>query len=483
MQPDRNLETYLRRESIMNARKNIKMLSLLMIVAILLPIMAACGAPASTSVPPTAVPQTQSADATKAPEATTAQTAAEPVELRMAWWGSQDRHDRTIKAIELYESQHPNVKITYEFSGWNDYWTKMTTMAAGGNLPDIMQQDYAYLTDWTNRGLLVPLDDYAKSGVLNFADVAPSYLDGGRVNGNLMGVNIGANSMAIAVDVDAFKAAGVDLPADNWTLADYEKAAMALHDKLGIYADGASLWDEQHWGALYLSADTWRYAPDGAALGYTDDKILADYFSMLLRLIEAGALPSRALELSEYDTLTKGIEVQPMITGKAAMSYAWSNQLVAIWTAAGETRNFILVPLPRVEGGKSANYIKPGQFLSVTSNSKQPQEAAAFIDWFTNSIECNQILMAERGVPVSSKVRDALKPQLGKAQLEMFNFVDRVGVDAQPVPPSDPSGHTDIVKNVWYPQVVDPVAYGQITPEKAVALLREQATAILTKNK
>ena len=134
-------------------------------------------------------------------------------------------------------------------------------------------------------------------------------------------------------------------------------------------------------------------------------------------------------------------------------------------------------------GGESANYIKPGQFLSVTSNSEHPQEAAAFIDWFTNSIECNEILMAERGVPVSSAVRDALEPLLGIAQQEMFNYIDRVGVDAQPVPPADPPGHTDIINNVWYPQVVDMVAYGQITPEEGVAILREQATAILAANK
>ncbi len=469
----------------MNAHKSIKkLLWIIMTTSISLSLLVACGTPAATSVPPTAVPPTQAAKVTKAPEATTAPTAAKPVELRMTWWGSQDRHDRTIKAIELYMKQNPNIKITYEFSGWNDYWTKLTTMAAGGNLPDIMQQDYAYITDWSNRGLLIPLDDYAKSGVLNFSNVSPSYLDGGRVNGKLMGVNIGANSMAIALDVDAFKAAGVDLPAANWTLADYEKTAMALHDKLKIYGDGASLWDEQHWGALYLSAGTWRYTPDGTALGYTDDKVLADYFSMLSRLIKAGAIPSRAVELSDYDALTKGIEVQPMITKKAAMAYVWSNQIIAVWKAAGEdTRNFVLVPLPRVVGGKSANYLKPGQFLAVTSQSKNPKEAAAFIDWFTNSVECNEILMAERGVPISSKVRDALKPKLGKSQLEMFNFIDRVGKDVQPVPPADPPGHTDIVKNVWYPQVVDPVAYDKITPEKAVANLRDQATAILAKNK
>jgi multiple sugar transport system substrate-binding protein len=457
----------------MNRQKFTRMLLLLMTVSVLLSLVVAC----STS---TAVPESQATQV--APESQAAD--ATPVELRMTWWGSQDRHDRTIKAIELYEQQNPNIKITYEFSGWSDYWTKLTTMAAGGNLPDIIQQDYAYLSEWTNRDLLVPLDDYVESGVLNFADVAPSYVDGGRVKGNLMGVNIGANSMAIALDVDAFKTAGVDLPAPDWTLADYEATVMALHEKLDMWGDGASLWDEQHWGALYLSAGTWRYAPDGTALGYTDDKVLVDYFSMLSRLIKAGALVPRDVELSDHDALTKGIEVQPMVTQKAAMAYVWSNQVIAVYKAAGgDTRNYVLVPLPRVVGGKSANYLKPGQFLSVTSHSKHPKEAAAFIDWFTNSIECNEILMAERGVPISSKVRDALKPKLGKSQLEMFNYIDRVGKDVQPVPPPDPPGHTDIINNVWYPQVVDPVAYGKITPEEGVALLREQANAILAKNK
>jgi multiple sugar transport system substrate-binding protein len=80
-----------------------------------------------------------------------AQSGGAPVELRVAWWGSQDRHNRTIKAIELFQKKYPNIKVTYEFAGWGDYWTKMTTQAAGRNLPDVMQQDYAYVTEWTSR--------------------------------------------------------------------------------------------------------------------------------------------------------------------------------------------------------------------------------------------------------------------------------------------------------------------------------------------
>ena len=73
--------------------------------------------------------------------------------MRIAWWGSQDRHDRTIKVIELYQKKNPNVKIAYEFASFNDHLTKMTTQAAGNSLPDIMQQDYAWIAEWAGRGL------------------------------------------------------------------------------------------------------------------------------------------------------------------------------------------------------------------------------------------------------------------------------------------------------------------------------------------
>jgi len=53
---------------------------------------------------------------------------AKKVDLKIAWWGSQARHEGTIKVIELYMQKNPNVTITYEFAGWGDYWTKVTTM-------------------------------------------------------------------------------------------------------------------------------------------------------------------------------------------------------------------------------------------------------------------------------------------------------------------------------------------------------------------
>ena len=90
----------------------------------------------------------------------------------MAWWGSQDRHDRTIKAIELYESLHPNVKIEYEYYSFDDYFTKLKTLVAsdqvwdifqlGGNFPMYMDKIY-------------PLDDYIASGVVDVSGPTSPY--------------------------------------------------------------------------------------------------------------------------------------------------------------------------------------------------------------------------------------------------------------------------------------------------------------------
>jgi len=241
------------------------------------------------------------------------------------------------------------------------------------------------------------------------------------------------------------------------------------------------LTNDQNWKNIYFTLGKWAYNADGTALGYTDDKPLVDFLSLAQRLVKSGAAPERAEEIAQFRD--KSVEQKPGAIGKAAMDYFNSNQLVAYWKAAGDNRNFKLLPIPRAEGGKSANYIKPSQFFSVTSQSKHPAEAAMFIDFITNDIDANKILQGERGVPIAAKVRAALKPTLTKAQAETFDFVDRVGKTAQPIPPPDPKGHADIVKNVWTPQVADPVMFGKITPQAGAELLRKEATTILSANK
>lgn len=409
--------------------------------------------------------------------------ADQKVELKIAWWGSQARHEGTIKVIELYEKLNPNVKIVYEFAGWSDYWTKLTTMAAGGQLPDVIQQDYAYLAEWQRRNLLYPLDDFIKNKTIDTANVADALLASGRLGGKLYAVNLGSNSQTMVLDVDAFKKAGIPLPDPKWTWADFEKIALELRSKLGIYGGPVGMDNEQLWKSLYLGLGQWAYAADGKSLGYTDDAPYIAYLNMVLRLIKAGAIPSKQEQISAYAD-GNNPELQPIVANQGAMAYMWSNQPFAMAKAAGEGRNFKLYQLPRpVKGGASANYLKASMYFSVTTQSKNPKEAAKFIDFFTNNVEANKILMAERGVPISSAIRKELSPLLPKISQEVFSYIEAVTADCSPTPPPDPAGSTELVANVFKPEVAEKVLFGVSTPEAAVKTLRTQGNAILSKNK
>ena len=403
------------------------------------------------------------------------------IELRIAWWGSQNRHDRTIQVIEMYEAANPTIDIVFEFSGWDDHWTKMSTQAAGGNLPDIMQQDYARIEEWVSNDLLLPLDDYLASGLIDVSNVSEASLEGGRVNGLLYGLNLGNNSETFALDVDAFERAGVELPPLDWTWTDFENIARELHDKLGIYGHSGGLDNEQHWKGLYISCcDKYAYNAEGNGLGYSEDEdsYFANHLAMLKSLSDDGVMPPID-ELIARRGL--GVEDSLMVAGQSAMDYFWSNQIIAVWNAAGEDRNFVLYPIPRVEDGLPRNYFKPSMFWSITKDSQNPEEAARFLDWFTNSVEANEVLFAERGVPISSEIREALTPELGPAQKEMFDYLGRLEGDTSPIRPPDPAGHADLINNVYWPEVVEPVMFGMISPEEAAQILREEATRILAR--
>jgi multiple sugar transport system substrate-binding protein len=401
------------------------------------------------------------------------------VELQMAWWGSQSRHDRTIKVVEMYMAANPNVKITYEYANNTDYWVKLNTKAAASELPCIMQQDYAYVSEWASRGLLLPLDDYFKSGVINVKNIAQSVLDSGKVDGKAYALSLGSNSQAIILDVDAFKKAGLELPSEKWTWKEFEDIAMKLHEKLGIWATAYGLDDVQHWKSLYLAYGMHLFSDDGTKLNYTDDQPLIDYFSMLLRLQKAGAIATPE-ENAQYSS--QGPEQSPIVTSKEAMRYQWSNQILAIFKAAGANRNLVLYPLPRPDKTPE-NYIKPSMFFSIPTQCKTPDEAAKFIDFFTNSNEANDILGGERGVPVASTVRDYLLPKLDAVGAATYKFLGQVEKDNSPIFPPDPPGFTDITNNIYKPEFVEPVLYEQISVADGVAALRKGASEILAKNK
>ena len=64
----------------------------------------------------------------------------EPVELRMGWWGNDDRAERTLAVIELFEAAYPDITVSGEPNGGaGDHFQILDTQLAASNAPDIIQ--------------------------------------------------------------------------------------------------------------------------------------------------------------------------------------------------------------------------------------------------------------------------------------------------------------------------------------------------------
>jgi multiple sugar transport system substrate-binding protein len=403
--------------------------------------------------------------------------------MQVAWWGSQNRHDRTIEVLNMFMEENPNVKLTWEFAAFGDYWTRLTTQAAGGNLPCLIQHDYQYIGEWVRRNQLMPLDQFIEDGTINTENIDEAYLDGGRLGpeNNLYAISLGTNTQSLIQDVALFEEAGVELPEPDWTWTDFEQTITQLHEALGTYGMSTALSDNQVFKLWVKQHGATLYNEEGTALGYEDDQIFIDFFTMLKGWMDQGLIPTREFEVSQGDV---GIEDNIFVRQEAPMMYAHSNQVVAIKSAVGD-RELNVLPFPKQEGEnpEPGNYLKPSQFWSITAGCPEDQArvAAQIINFFTNDLEANDVLAAERGVPISSEVREYLRPKVEPAQQQTFELLEYVEEHHSELDAPDPPNSRQVVDEVYAP-LMDQVLYGQLSPEDAAPQFREQANALLSQN-
>jgi multiple sugar transport system substrate-binding protein len=403
----------------------------------------------------------------------TAKKADEPTTMRLAWWGNPTRDERTIKAAELYMQQHPEVKIETETTGWSGYWDKMNTQAAAGSLPDLMQHDYAYMLQWVKRNQLKPLDDYVKSGVIDLSDVNPSFLESGKVNGKLYGVNLGSNAVCLTYDPAVLKAAGIPEPDDTtWTWEDFEKIALTIYQKTGVKTMPFFATDPKvGFDNLIRQSGAATYNPNGSGLGFTDPSVLKEYYAIQLRLLDAGALIDP--EIAFVNTTPAESE---FAKGRSWVEWLWSNQFVAYQAGANRPLKLALLPLIK-NPVKKGTFLKASMFFAIPASAKNPDEAAKFISAFTNDIAMNDILLGERGVPVATKVRENMSGKLNEVNQEIFAYVGHVADNSSAIDPPDPPKAGEFLKMVRDQSMA--ILMKRVSLDEGVKAIMDQGNAIL----
>ena len=405
--------------------------------------------------------------------------AEEGVTLRMAWWGSQVRHDRTVAAIELYESLNPGVKIEYEFYSFDDYFTKLKTLVASDEVWDIFQLggNFPMYLD-----KIYPLDEFIESGVVDISKISEANLQTTQqTDGTQLGLTNGINTYGIAYDPAMFEEAGAALPTESWTWDDYKAAADKITEELGIFGSSTFLSSDFIAGcSTYIGqqGDLGQYGffnLDLSGMGFEDPQMLAPFIQMRADMINSGSYPDAGASAE-----VTNIENDFLVTGEAAMTWVAVNQFPTIYDVCQEMgRTLALATVPRVTPeGNSGAMIQSSQMLCVSQDSENKEEAARFISWFENDIDCNNILQAERGIPANEDVRAALAETAGPGQRIMYDFVDMVSGFPTPeeINVLSPDGQDEVQDH--YLNYIQQVASGQITAEEAAEKTYADAAAI-----
>lgn len=394
--------------------------------------------------------------------------------LRMYWWGSKERADRTLLANKLYQQTFTGVAIDGETLAWGDYWPRLATQTAGRNAPDVIQMDYRYIFEYARRGALLPLDQFLGTA-LNLKDFPGSVVDSGKVDGKIYGVSLGGNSSTMLYDKQAFEAAGIAPPSmdTDWSsfaksMADLTKAAK----KEGYFgtADGGGL--EPLLEGWLRTRGQELYTPDGK-LGF-GEKDIGEWFAFWADMRAAGACVT-----PDMQALDKLNPESSMITlGKAALAYAHSNQLVAYQSLNKAKLAMTSFPTGGASG-KPAHYIKPSMMFSVSARTKEPEEAARIINFYVNDITANKILGVERGVPAAAPVLASINDALDEQGRAMADYIAKLTPRVGALPPPPPPGAGEI--QFLIRRVNEQVGFDRLKVADAAKLFVTEASRILSR--
>ena len=389
-----------------------------------------------------------------------------PVNLMFFWWGSQPRHDATIKVTELYTKTHPNVTFTNEYQSMDGYFDKLSMRAAANNMPDVFQFSVGASqgSQFIDKKLVEPLDGYVSKKAIDLSSLSESTISTGKLDGKLYGLILGTNALALAVDPSAYQKAGLTVPEDGYdSWESIGKDLAKLKAATGAYGADDILWLQDIINYWSRQHGTSEFGDDGIAFS---KETYVELMTLVKQWMDQGLIPP--LDVAAAGANNAGDS--QLAQHKAAMSLIHTNQLQTVSKAFGG--DLQLIPLPGPNAQK-AMYLSASQHIVMASTSKNKDAAAAFMNYFINDIDANKILNAERGIPAQTKVLEALKPGFAPALQIAADYVEKVSKTAGSTPPPDPSYGQDIY--TMLDDLQEQIIYGKISSEDAYAQLAEKS--------
>lgn len=396
------------------------------------------------------------------------------VELRFAWWGSDDRHEAYIAAMNKYMELNTHVKIIAEYGGWDGYKEKLYTQLASGNAPHIFQNHYTWLPEqavWDSS--MVMKDLYQYKDIFDMSIFPEDFLKQYVVyDGKLLAIPSSINSDVVVANKKLFDEAGIEYDKD-WTLEDFfeaNKKLKAINPEY-YFENGMAAADiHMYWFLAYLVQKTGLPYTTDYQLSY-DEATLIEAFQFIERYFEEGVVePLGTLELysGKYSQNPKWIK------GESAISFGMLSTIEATVNALGDYADYAtVIKLPVMKDAKDPYYqMKVGQIFSIPNSVGEAEaaEAAKFLAWSVTDTEAGLLLKLSRGIPISEVQMQALSDAglISPLATQAMNYAKEIGQGI---------GQDALIRNNEIAEIgadmISKVAFGMITPEEAAKQYKE----------
>jgi alpha-1,4-digalacturonate transport system substrate-binding protein len=251
-------------------KKNLKLLSLMLLAVLLVLSSAACGKK----------------------DAGTQAGGNKTASLDFVWFSDGNEGDVMKSIIKDYESKNPNVKINLIEIAYKDLSTKLKTMISGGKPPALARISTTEIGSFANQALdLSPYVGGVDKYTQQFIDsIKPYYV----VNNKIIAAPMDVTANGLIYNKTLFDKAGVKVPTspDNvWTWDEFEAALKQVMEKGG--AKYGLVWDftPHRWSTLLYQFGGSMLNPEGTKAAINSDAGVqaAAYFK---KLHDDGVMPT-----------------------------------------------------------------------------------------------------------------------------------------------------------------------------------------------
>ncbi|MBN1877660.1 MAG: sugar ABC transporter substrate-binding protein [Anaerolineae bacterium] len=163
---------------------------------------------------------------------TSAPPAAEPINLKLALWGSAEYVKAWEGMIDVYEEQsnQTTVEVIALPSG-TEFYQKIQLMLAGNSPLDVFIVEDKMTRFFASNGVIIPMNEFVTTDDLS--KYYASTVDPFKWEGKIYGLPRRVNNTAVYYNKTMFEQEGIDFPAEGWTQDDFLDAAQALTKKSG----------------------------------------------------------------------------------------------------------------------------------------------------------------------------------------------------------------------------------------------------------